>query len=58
MVCRAADLLFEDFGRARFVQGAFLRGQRLADGADARVTIERPLVLPIDPSFAHTLRTQ
>ena len=38
MVCRAANLLFEDFRRARLMQGTFLRGQRLADGADARVT--------------------
>jgi hypothetical protein len=40
MVCRSADLLFEYFRCARFVQGGLLRGQRLADGADARVTVD------------------
>ena len=35
MVRRATNPLFEDFGCARFVQGAFLRRQRLTDGADA-----------------------
>ena len=35
MVCRAANLLFEDLDRARFVQGGLLRDERLAYGADA-----------------------
>src|SRR5262249_17070117 len=39
MVCRAADLLLEYFRCARFEQGAFLRRQRLAFSADARVTV-------------------
>jgi hypothetical protein len=40
IACRAADLLFEDFRRARFVQGGLLRGECLTDGADARVAVD------------------
>jgi hypothetical protein len=40
MVCRAANLFLEYFRRARFVQGAFLRRERLAFSADARVTVD------------------
>jgi hypothetical protein len=35
MLRRAANLLFEDLDRARFVQGGLLRDERLAYGADA-----------------------
>ncbi len=56
MVSRAANLLFEDLGCARFVQGGFLGGQRLTDGADASVTLDEHCG-PIDSSFARKLRT-
>ena len=46
MVCRPADFLFEDLGRARFVQGAFLRRERLTLSADARVTVGGHCGLP------------
>jgi hypothetical protein len=40
MVCRAANLLFEDFRRARFVQGGLLRRERLAFSANARAAVD------------------
>ena len=53
MVCHAADLFLEHFRRARFVQGGLLRGQRLVNGTDARVTVDNHELALSHISYAH-----